>query len=220
MIPGIIDFILHIDVHLDAIVSAYPTLAYLFLFFIIFLETGVVVIPFLPGDSLLFVAGAISALGSMNVFVLFGLLLIAAIIGDAVNYQIGRYVGPRVFNSKKFWLLNQNHLIKAQEFYDKHGKKTIVLARFVPIIRTFAPFVAGIGKMRYREFALYNVIGAFLWCFIFIFGGYFFGNIPFVRANFGTFILLIIFVSVLPIIIEVVRSVMGKKGTLRGMLEL
>ncbi len=220
MIPGIIDFILHIDVHLDAIVSAYPTLAYLFLFFIIFLETGVVVIPFLPGDSLLFVAGAISALGSMNVFVLFGLLLIAAIIGDAVNYQIGRYVGPRVFNSKKFWLLNQNHLIKAQEFYDKHGKKTIVLARFVPIIRTFAPFVAGIGKMRYREFALYNVIGAFLWCFIFIFGGYFFGNIPFVRDNFGTFILLIIFVSVLPIIIEVVRSVMGKKGTLRGILEL
>lgn len=219
MVQTLINFILHIDLYLDAIVSAYPTMSYLFLFFIIFLETGVVVIPFLPGDSLLFVAGAIAALGSLNVMVLFGILLIAAIIGDAVNYHLGRYIGPRVFSSDKFWLLNKNHLLKAQEFYDKHGKKTIVLARFVPIIRTFAPFVAGIGKMRYRDFAFYNIFGAFLWCFIFIFGGYFFGNIPFVRDNFGTFILLIIFVSVLPIIIEFVRSIAGKKGTFRSMME-
>jgi membrane-associated protein len=215
-----VDFILHIDYYLDAIVSAYPNLAYLFLFFIIFLETGVVVIPFLPGDSLLFVAGAIAALGSINVFVLFGLLLMAAIIGDAVNYQIGRYVGPRVFRSEKLWLLNKNHLLKAQEFYEKHGKKTIVLARFVPIVRTFAPFVAGIGRMNYKEFAFYNIFGAFLWCFLFIFGGFFFGNIPFVKENFSIFILVIIIVSILPMFLEVVKSAMGRKGTLYNILKV
>ncbi len=211
MLSSIIDLILHIDYYLDAIVSAYPNLAYLFLFFIIFLETGVVIVPFLPGDSLLFVAGALASLGSMNVFVLFGLLLLASIIGDAVNYQIGKYAGPKVFTSKKFWLLNQNHLLKAQTFYEKYGKKTIVLARFVPIIRTFAPFVAGIGKMRYRDFAFYNIFGAFLWCFIFIFGGFFFGNIPLIKENFSTFILLIIFVSILPIIIGIIKSTINKK---------
>ncbi len=211
MLSTIIDIVLHIDYYLDAIVSAYPTLSYLLLFFIIFLETGVVVVPFLPGDSLLFVAGAIAALGSMNVFVLFGLLLLASIIGDAVNYQIGKYVGPRIFTSKKIWLLNQNHLLKAQAFYEKYGKKTIVLARFVPIIRTFAPFVAGIGKMKYSDFAFYNIFGAFLWCFIFIFGGFFFGNIPLVKENFSTFILLIIIVSVLPIIIGLIKSNVSKK---------
>ncbi len=211
MLSSFIDIILHVDYYLDTIVSTYPNLSYLILFFIIFIETGIVVMPFLPGDSLLFVAGALASLGSMNVFALFGLLLLASVIGDAVNYQIGKYVGPRVFTSKKFWLLNHNHLLKAQAFYEKYGKKTIVLARFVPIIRTFAPFVAGIGKMRYRDFAFYNIFGAFLWCFIFIFGGFFFGNIPLVKENFSTFILLIIIISVLPIIIGIIKSIINKK---------
>ncbi len=211
MLSLIIDFILHIDTHLDAIVSTYPTLSYFLLFFIIFIETGLVVMPFLPGDSLLFVVGALSAVGSMNLFISFILLFFAAVIGDTVNYHIGKSVGPHVFKARSSWLFNKEHLFKAQAFYEKYGKKTIVLARFVPIIRTFAPFVAGIGKMRYRDFFAYNIIGALLWCGLFIIGGYFFGNIPWIQSNFSTFILIIIIVSVIPIIIGLIKSNMGKK---------
>ncbi|MGV8142716.1 MAG: DedA family protein [Candidatus Pacearchaeota archaeon] len=211
MLPAIIDFILHIDVHLDAIVSLYPTLSYLFLFLIIFVETGLVIMPFLPGDSLLFVVGALSAVGSLNILLSFFLLFFAAVLGDALNYHVGKYFGPRVFRFKDRWFFNKEHLLKAQEFYEKHGKKTIVLARFVPIVRTFAPFVAGIGEMRYKTFLSYNVIGALLWCGLFIFGGYFFGNIPFIQDNFGTFILIIIAVSLLPIVIELIRSFVKKR---------
>jgi len=211
MLPGIVDFILHIDTHLDAIVTLYPTLSYLFLFLIIFVETGLVVMPFLPGDSLLFVVGALSAVGSLNLFFSFFILFFAAVFGDTVNYHLGKYFGPRVFRAKSSWFFNKEHLLRAQSFYDKHGKKTIVLARFVPIVRTFAPFVAGIGNMRYRDFIWYNLVGAFVWCGLFIFGGYFFGNIPFIQDNFGSFILVIIFVSLMPLVIEVVRGFVKKK---------
>lgn len=211
MLPSLIDFILHIDTHLDAIVSAYPTLSYLLLFFIIFIETGVVVMPFLPGDSLLFVVGALSALGSLNIFSVFLIMFFAAVLGDTVNYHIGKSVGPHVFRAKSSWFFNKEHLFRAQEFYNKHGKKTIVIARFVPIVRTFAPFVAGIGDMKYRDFFAYNVIGALLWCGLFIIGGFFFGNIPWVQDNFGTFILAIIFLSLMPLVIELIRGLVKKR---------
>ena len=207
MLSSIIDFVLHIDTHLDAIVSAYPTLSYLFLFLIIFIETGVVVMPFLPGDSLLFVVGALAAVGSFNIVLVFFLLFLAAVLGDTLNYHIGKYSGSRVFRSEGSWFFNKEHLLRAQRFYDLHGKKTIVLARFIPIVRTFAPFVAGIGRMKYSTFILYNIIGALLWCGLFIIGGYFFGNIPLIQDNFGTFILVIIFLSLLPIIIEIIKGI-------------
>ena len=210
MLPGIIDFILHIDLYLDAIVSAYPILSYFFLFLVIFVETGFVVMPFLPGDSLLFVVGALSAVGSLNILFSFFILFFAAVIGDTVNYHIGRYVGPRVFRAKSSWLFNKEHLFRAQAFYEKHGKKTIVLARFVPIVRTFAPFVAGIGNMKYSDFIKYNLVGALLWCGLFVFGGFLFGNIPFVKNNFGIFIIGIIFISLLPLIYELLKSFMSK----------
>jgi membrane-associated protein len=174
------------------------------LFFIIFLETGFVVTPFLPGDSLLFAAGAFAGMGWLNVSLLFFLLAIAAILGDTVNYWIGHYIGPRAF-SGNIRFLKQEHLIRTHEFYEKHGGKTIVLARFVPIIRTFAPFVAGIGAMSYGRFVTYNVVGGIAWVALFSFGGYFFGNIPFVKENFTLVILGIIFVSLLPPIIEYLK---------------
>ena len=200
----LLDFILHIDVHLAQLVANYGPWVYLILFLIVFCETGLVVTPFLPGDSLLFVAGALAAMGEMNVHLLVLLLIIAAILGDGCNYTIGRRVGLRLF-SRFPRLLKQEYLDKTHAFYDKHGGKTIIFARFVPIVRTFAPFVAGIGRMDYRQFLSYNVIGGVLWVVGFSYAGYFFGNLPLVRKNLEFLIFGIIIVSMLPGIIEVIR---------------
>jgi membrane-associated protein len=202
---SILDFFLHVDKNLIAIVAAYGAWSYVILFGVIFMETGLVVTPFLPGDSLLFAAGALSAMGSFNLTALFLLMWLAAFLGDTVNYWIGHYIGPRAFemNNK---LLKKEYLEKAQSFYDKHGGKAIVLARFVPIVRTFAPFVAGIGKMSYGKFISYNLIGGLAWVSVFVFGGYFFGNLPFIRDNFHYSVVVIVLISVVPIVMEIVKS--------------
>jgi membrane-associated protein len=205
IISELVDFILHLDVHLNAIIQNFGIWTYLILFLIIFLETGVVVTPFLPGDSLLFAAGSFAALGSLNVWALFILLTLAAILGDTLNYWIGHYVGPRAF-SGNVRFLKKEYMDRTHGFYEKHGGKTIILARFIPIIRTFAPFVAGIGAMDYPRFFLFNVTGAVLWVALFTFGGYFFGNLPFVQDNFTIVILVIIVISVLPGVFEFLRD--------------
>lgn len=205
IITQLVDFILHLDVHLNEIIKNFGIWTYLILFVIIFLETGVVITPFLPGDSLLFAAGSFAALGSLNVFVLAITLTFAAILGDTINYWIGHYIGPKAF-SGNIRFLKKEYLDRTHEFYERHGGKTIILARFIPIIRTFAPFVAGIGAMDYPRFFFYNVIGAILWVFIFIFGGYFFGNLPFVQENFTLVIMAIIVISVLPGVFEFARE--------------
>ncbi len=202
---GIFSFILHIDIHLGEIITRYGILSYAILFTIIFAETGLVFTPFLPGDSLLFAAGAFSAIGSFNIVGLLFLLWAAAFLGDTVNYWIGRYFGKKLIDNPKI-PINQEHIDKTQKFYDKHGGKTIFLARFVPIIRTFAPFVAGIGKMDYRKFIYYNAIGGFVWVFGFTLLGYFFGNIPSVKENFSVVIIAIIILSVIPILIEFAKA--------------
>lgn len=197
-----IDFILHLDKHLTALVAQYGTLTYAILFLIVFMETGFVVTPFLPGDSLLFAAGTLAGFGSFNILALFVLLAAAAILGDTVNYWAGRVVGPKIFRKNTGVFLNKDHLMRTHKFYEAHGGKTIILARFIPIIRTFAPFVAGIGKMDYPHFFLYNVTGGLLWVSIFTIGGFYFGNIPVVKQNFSFVIFGIIGVSVLPLLIE------------------
>lgn len=205
-IAWFVDFIVHIDVHLSEIVSKYGWQTYLILFIIIFWETGVVIWPFLPGDSLLFAAGSISALpdNPLHPIALFGLLSTAAILGDTANYWIGHFIGPKAF-SKDGRFLKKKYLEKTQSFYEKYGARTIIIARFVPIVRTFAPFVAGIGKMHYRRFIIYNVVGALLWNFLFIGTGYFFGNLNLVKNNFSLVILVIIILSCLPMAIEFIR---------------
>jgi membrane-associated protein len=200
-----IDFILHLDQYLSDIIQNYGAWTYAILFLIIFMETGFVVMPFLPGDSLLFAAGAFSALGSLNVWLLWTIVFVAAVLGDTVNYWIGNKIGPRVFD-QDIRFLKREYLQKAQQFYETHGGKTIILARFVPIVRTFAPFVAGVGTMHYGRFITYNIVGAFMWTSIFIFLGYFFGNIPFVQNNFELAIFGIILISVVPIVIEYIRN--------------
>lgn len=205
-IHAIIDFILHIEVHLDYLIQTYHGWTYLILFLIIFCETGVVVLPFLPGDSLLFAIGAFAARGSFDFWTISLSLLAAAIIGDSVNYAIGKYVGPKVFYKDNSKFFNKDHLIKAQKFYEKYGAKTIIIARFIPIVRTFAPFVAGIGEMTYKKFMTYNVVGAILWVFSFIPLGYFFGNLPFIQSNFKLVMVAIIVISVLPAIFEFIRE--------------
>jgi membrane-associated protein len=205
IISELVDFILHLDVHLNTIIKNFGIWTYLLLFLIIFLETGVVVTPFLPGDSLLFAAGSFAALGSLNVFALFILLTLAAILGDTLNYWIGHFIGPRAFSGNTRFL-KKEYLDRTHEFYEKYGGKTIILARFIPIIRTFAPFVAGIGAMDYPHFFFFNVVGAVLWVSIFTFGGYFFGNLPFVRDNFTIVIMVIILISVLPGVFEFLRE--------------
>jgi len=202
LIGNLIEFVLHLDKHLNVIIQTYGGWTYMLLFIVIFIETGLVVTPFLPGDSLLFAAGTFAALGSLNVGLLFVLLSGAAIAGDTANYWIGHFVGPKVFSKENVRFLNREYLDRTHQFYEKHGGKTIILARFIPIIRTFAPFVAGIGKMTYWRFISYNVVGGLVWPAIFLFGGYYFGNIPFVKRNFTIVILAIIFISVLPMIIE------------------
>ncbi len=199
-----IDFVLHIDVHLFELVAQFGPWLYLILFLIVFCETGLVVTPFLPGDSLIFAAGTVVGAGYLGYWPLVATLLAAAISGDFVNYQIGRHVGPAIFARETRWL-NKAHLLKAHAFYERHGGKAIVIARFVPIVRTFAPFVAGIALMRPTIFAAYNILGAFIWVFSLSAAGFFLGNIPLVRENFGLVVYGIILVSVLPVVIELFK---------------
>lgn len=211
MLTGIINFILHIDTHLGEIIAQYGTLSYIILFIILFAETGFVFTPFLPGDSLLFAAGAFAAIGSFHVGVLALILWLAAFLGDTANYWIGHFFGQKLIDNPKI-PINQSHIDKTQAFYHKHGGKTIFLARFIPIIRTFAPFVAGIGNMKYSRFLYYNVFGGFVWVFTFTFLGYFFGNIPVVKDHFSFIILGIIFVSVIPMLVEFIKHKLNHAG--------
>jgi membrane-associated protein len=201
----LVDLFLHLDTHLNLIIQQYGIWTYLLLFLVVFLETGVVVTPFLPGDSLLFAAGTFAAIGALEVGWLWALLFLAAVLGDTVNYRIGYAIGPRAFQSQSRFL-KKEYLDRTQEFYVRHGGKTIFLARFIPIIRTFAPFVAGIGQMAYTRFIFYNIFGGLAWTVLFIFGGYYFGNIPLVKKHFSLVILTIIVLSVLPAILEFLRS--------------
>ncbi|UCC54111.1 MAG: DedA family protein [Anaerolineaceae bacterium] len=205
LLQTLIDIFLHLDTYLDEVIRTYGVWTYALLFMIIFMETGLVVTPFLPGDSLLFAAGTFAGIGSLNAWLLWLLVFVAAVLGDTVNYWIGNKVGPRAFEGNVRFL-KKEYLDQTQEFYDKHGGKTIVLARFVPIVRTFAPFVAGVGTMEYRRFFTYNVFGAFIWTALFISLGYFFGNIPFVQENFELVVIVIILISIVPMVIEFVRG--------------
>ena len=212
LLTTFIDIILHLDKHLIWLVQNYGNWIYLILFLIIFCETGLVVTPFLPGDSLLFVAGAIAASGAMDVQWLAALLMLAAFCGDNTNYWIGRYFGPKIFSRADSRLLNRAHLEKTQRFYEKHGGKTIIFARFLPIVRTFAPFVAGVGRMVYTHFMAYSAFGSVFWISFFVFGGFFFGNVPIVKNNLTFFIFGIIIISILPGIIQFIRSRFGNHG--------
>ena len=205
MLQVLIDFVLHLDVHLDVALRQYGTLTYALMFGIVFVETGFVVTPFLPGDSLLFAAGALAARGALDPVLLIGLLAAAAILGDTVNYWIGAMVGPRVFRAERSRFLRRDHLERTHRFYETYGGITVVLARFLPIFRTFVPFVAGIGRMTYRRFLLYNVAGGVVWVALFVAGGFYFGNLPLVRENFTLVILAIIMISVLPAGVEALR---------------
>ncbi|MDD3363911.1 MAG: DedA family protein [Syntrophomonas sp.] len=197
----LLDILINLDKYLTEIINNYGMWAYLILFLVIFCETGLVVTPFLPGDSLIFVLGALAASGEINLLTIGSVLMTAAILGNVVNYQIGRFVGPKVFEKEKLRFLKKEYLLRTHEFYEKHGGKTIIIARFIPIIRTFAPFVAGIGQMRYAPFLVYNITGSVAWVLLFLSGGYFFGNVPVVEKNFTLVIFGIIFISLLPGII-------------------
>jgi len=205
LIQQLFSIFVHLDKHLELIIRDYGLWTYLILFLIIFCETGLVVTPFLPGDSLLFAAGALAATTSLEIGWLLVLLCVAAIAGDTVNYWIGHKVGPRVFHGAGTRFLNREHLERTHKFYEKHGGKTIIIARFMPIIRTFAPFVAGIGSMNYGRFIMYNIVGGVVWVVLFVGGGYLFGNIPVVKRNFTLVIMVIIVVSVLPGLVEFLR---------------
>ncbi|MFM8392738.1 MAG: DedA family protein, partial [Acidobacteriota bacterium] len=205
LIKYLIDFILHLDKHLVELVAQYGIWTYAILFLIIFCETGLVVTPFLPGDSLIFAVGALAAKEALNLYWVSGLMIVAAILGDTLNYWIGYKIGPKIFASDKSRWLNRQHLDRTHQFYEKYGGKTIIIARFMPIIRTFAPFVAGIGRMSYGRFIVYNIAGGILWIVLFIVAGYLFGNIPIVKRNFTLVIFGIIIVSVLPGVIEYLR---------------
>ena len=209
-IQQIIDFALHIDKHLSMLCALYGMWIYAVLFLIIFCETGLVVTPFLPGDSLLFVIGSLAAIGALNVEYAIPLLIAAALTGDNTNYWIGRKVGPKVFSHEKSRLFNKEYLDRTHRFYEKHGKITVILARFLPFIRTFAPFVAGIGRMTYRTFLLFSVIGAMLWVNLFVLVGYFFGNIPFVKQNFSVVIIALFLIPGIPALIEFMRKIIER----------
>ena len=212
MFASLIDFVLHIDQHLIELTQTYGLWIYAILFLIVFCETGLVVTPFLPGDSLLFAAGAVAALGGMNVHIAAGLLLAAAVIGDAVNFAIGKYFGEKLFAKPDSRVFKREYLDKTHAFYEKYGGKTIILARFVPIVRTFAPFVAGMGDMHYGRFIRYNIIGALVWVGLLTYAGYFFGELPVVKNNFGLVVIGIIVVSVLPMVVEIAKAKWGKKA--------
>ena len=211
LLKQLLEFFLHLDKHLSEVIRDYGTWTYLILFLIIFCETGLVVTPFLPGDSLLFAAGTFAALGALSPWVLFAALSAAAILGDTVNYWIGKKIGPRAF-SGTVRFLKQEHLRKTEAFYERHGRKTIIIARFVPIVRTFAPFVAGVGSMNYPVFLAYNVIGGVAWVALCVFSGYFFGNIPIVKRNFSVVIIAIILISTLPILWEAWKARRAGRG--------
>lgn len=204
--------IMHIDKYLNLLVQQYGMLTYLILFLIIFMETGLVVTPFLPGDSMLFAAGAIAAMGDMNIFTLLIVVYIAAVLGDTVNYHIGKKLGNKILEKEEIRFINKEYLKKAQAFYEKHGSMTIVLARFIPIIRTFAPFVAGIGEMNYTKFISYNMLGGGLWVTLFLGGGYFFGNLPFIEKHFSYVLIAIILISILPAVIAIIKEKRKKGG--------
>lgn len=199
-----IDIILHLEKHLSAMIEHFGPWSYIILFTIIFLETGIIIAPYLPGDSLIFAVGAFAAIGTFHPIWMFIILTLAAILGDSLNYAIGHYIGPKVFKKNYKWL-NKRHLDKTHEFFEKYGGKTIVLARFIPIIRTFAPFVAGIGSMEYKRFLTYNILGGILWVGLFFYAGFFFGNIPIIKNNFSIVIIIIILTSLIPIVIEVIK---------------
>ncbi len=209
------ELFLNLDKYLFRLVTDYRNWTYLILFCIIFCETGLVVTPFLPGDSLLFAAGANAALGILNIWILIGLLCVAAILGDSVNYSLGKFFEGKVFE-RNYRLIKKEYLYRTQEFYEKHGGKTIIIARFVPIIRTFAPFIAGVGSMNYLRFISFNIIGGILWVFICSFGGYFFGNLPFVKSNFSVVVMAIIFISILPLILEYLKHKLKPKNSNYG----
>lgn len=210
LIKGLIDFILHIDVHLSQIILSYGLWSYFILFFIVFVETGLVVMPFLPGDSLIFAAGAFAALGSLNILTVFLVFGAAAVLGNTANYHIGRYLGDKIY-SKNYKFLRREYIDRTNNFYDRYGGITIVITRFMPIIRTFAPFVAGVGKMSYLKFHSYNIVGGLMWVGLFSFAGFFFGNLPAVRHNFTIVILAIIFVSILPGVIGYLKVKLQKQ---------
>jgi len=205
-IGGLVDFVLHLDKHLSYVLESYGVWCYLLFFAVIFAETGLVVTPFLPGDSLLFALGTLAALDSINVLWLFVILSAAAVGGDSANYAIGKYFGAMILKREGAWFLKKEHIDRTHRFYEKYGAKTIVLARFVPIVRTFAPFIAGLGKMSYYRFFAYNVVGGVMWIAVFVFGGYFFGNIPIIKRNFTFVIFAIIIISILPAVIEFLKE--------------
>lgn len=202
----LIDVIMHIDTYLNLIVQQYGVLTYAVLFLIIFLETGLVVTPFLPGDSMLFAAGALAAISSLNLAVLLIVIFFAAFLGDTANYHIGKKIGTKILEREHTRFINKEHLLKAQNFYKKHGSMAIVIARFIPIIRTFAPFTAGIGKMKYKKFISYNMVGGALWVALFLNGGYLFGNLPFIKENFSFALIAIILISLMPGIIVFINE--------------
>ena len=206
MILKFFDMLLHLDKYIDLLIRDYGMWTYLIFFIIVFCETGLVVTPFLPGDSLLFVAGTFAALGSLNLTWLLVILSAAAILGDTINYWIGNYIGPKVFQMQNSRVFRKEYLDRTHQFYEKYGPITIVIGRFIPIIRTFAPFLAGVGSMTYGKFLTYNVVGGILWIASFTLGGYFFGNLPFVRKNFTAVIIAIIIISVMPTVIEYMRQ--------------
>lgn len=210
LLKNLVDSIIHIDVHLKALIEHFGTGTYFLLFAIIFAETGLVITPFLPGDSLLFAVGAFSAQGTFHVGAIFCLLWVASVLGDSVNYAIGKYFGDKLMHAKHVPFFKPEYLERTHKFFEKYGGKTIVIARFVPIVRTFAPFVAGLGQMSYRTFFTYNVVGGFLWVALFVYGGYFFGNIPIVQDNFSVVIGVIIFLSILPAVIEYLKAKKSK----------
>ena len=205
LIKNFIDIVLHLDKYLGSVIQTYGTYTYSILFFIIFLETGFVVTPFLPGDSLLFAAGTFAAIGSLNVFYVVILLASVAILGDTINYHIGKFVGEKIYERENLRLIKREHLLEARDFYEKYGSITIVVGRFIPIIRTFVPFVAGIGQMRYFKFLFYNALGGTLWVLLFTLGGYYFGNLQIVRDHFGLVTIAIIVISLIPAIISVLK---------------
>ena len=206
----LVDFILHIGDYLQELVKNYGNWIYAILFAIVFCETGLVVLPFLPGDSMLFAAGTIAAVGDMNIFVLIGLLIVAAILGDFVNFEIGKHFGQKLFSNPNSKIFKQSYLQKTHDYYEKYGGRTIIIARFVPIVRTFAPFVGGMGNMNYAQFARYNIVGAVLWVVSFTTLGYFFGQLPFVKEHFSWIMIAIIVFSVVPMIVEIIRHRKGK----------
>ncbi|NBU96924.1 MAG: DedA family protein [Spirochaetia bacterium] len=210
-----IDFVIHIDKYLDVILKEYGILAYIILFLIIFAETGLVVTPFLPGDSLLFAIGAITARGELDLIIILFLLTFAAILGDTVNYRVGAIFKDRLLRGESIRFIKDSHIERTKEFYNDYGGKTIIIGRFIPIIRTFAPFVAGIGNMKYRQFLFYNIIGGVIWISIFTIAGYYFGNLPMIRKNFTLVIFAIIILSILPAVFEFLRSKINKNNIIK-----